>query len=77
MRVIVVEENGRWKLRTGIGNRIGARMHTTAPGAGSSYPDLTDDFGTQSEAVVAAMRWNDYLKYALKNRAKSKQRTSE
>ena len=67
--VRVVEECGRWRLRTAMGNAIGPRLWGAEPPNG--LPPITDIFMDKDSAVQAAELWNAYHLWTLERSGKS------
>ena len=72
--LVTMQEDGQFRIRTEIGFPIGSRMLTVAPEEDKDFPELQDTFKTRLEADRAALRWNLYLRWAKKKKAKNKNR---
>ena len=70
--VKVVEECGRWRLRTMHGNVIGPRLWGAEPPNG--LPPLTDLFEDKQAAQDAAQLWNLYAAWCQERSGKTRKK---
>ena len=77
-KVVVIESNGEFVMRTERGMPVGDRLLSIAPDKGKTFPEVpSKPFVTKLEAERSRLAWNLYLAHAWKKRSKSRVRTSE
>lgn len=73
--VKVVEQDGKYTLRTMFGNPVGPRLWGAEPPNG--LPPITDTFDTKDAARDAAELWNMYAVWCQDRAGKRKKKWSQ